>query len=292
MSGATLGELAEVAAPFVEVEAADGAMARVYLDGAQVAEWRPAGTRENALFVSAQAQYGAGVSIRGGVPVCFPQFGPGRLPQHGFARHCRWRVVELVLREFVVLELGRCDLPAEWLERAAAWPHDFQAQLRVGVSGSSLELTLQVVNTDSVPFDFTAALHPYFAVRDASHARVHGLAGLTYRDALAGGAEFVEQGETVSFPGNVDRVYYDAPDVLELRDAVPGKRERVLRIEKRGFPDAVVWNPGPEGTASRADFAPGDERKMVCVEAGAIREPVVLEPGGVWRVTQRVVWQS
>jgi len=286
VSGATLGELAEVATPFVDVEAVDGASVRVYLDGAQVASWIPAGGDEQ-LFVSTRAQYGAGVSIRGGIPVCFPQFGPGLLPQHGFARHCRWRVVELVLGEFVVLELGRCDLPAQWLERAAAWPHEFQAQLRVEVSGSSLELTLQVTNTDRVPFEFTTALHPYFAVRDALTARVHGLAGLSYRDALQGGAEFVERGDAVTFPGNVDRVYYGAPDVLELHDG-----DRVLRIEKRGFPDAVVWNPGPEGTASRVDFAPGDERQMVCVEAGAIREPVVLEPGAVWRGTQRMVWQS
>lgn len=286
MSGPTLGELAEVDAPFVDVEAIDGASVRVYLDGAQVASWIPVGGDEQ-LFVSRRAQYGAGVSIRGGIPVCFPQFGPGVLPQHGFARHCRWRVVELILREFVVLELSRRDIPESWLERAALWPHEFVAQLRVEVGGSALEVTLEVRNTGAEPMEFTTALHPYFAVRDALTARVHGLAGLSYRDALQGGAELVERGDVVTFPGNVDRVYYDAPDVLELHDG-----DRVLRIEKRGFPDAVVWNPGPEGTASRVDFAPGDERQVVCVEAGAIRTPVVLEPGAVWRGTQRMVRQS
>jgi glucose-6-phosphate 1-epimerase len=35
------------------------------------------------IFVSSKTAY---VKIRGGIPVIFPQFGPGVLPQHGFAR--------------------------------------------------------------------------------------------------------------------------------------------------------------------------------------------------------------
>lgn len=30
-----------------------------------------------------------------GLPICFPQFGPGEvIPQHGFARNMDWEVVE------------------------------------------------------------------------------------------------------------------------------------------------------------------------------------------------------
>lgn len=36
---------------------------------------------------SSKAFFKPGKAIRGGVPVVFPQFGPGALPQHGFARN-------------------------------------------------------------------------------------------------------------------------------------------------------------------------------------------------------------
>ncbi|MBL0938973.1 MAG: D-hexose-6-phosphate mutarotase [Gemmatimonadaceae bacterium] len=274
-------------APFVELLAPDGAFARVYLDGAQVASWIPVGGEEQ-LFVSERALYGPGVSIRGGVPVCFPQFGPfGALPQHGFARNCRWRLLKSSVPDQgrVVFELTPSDMSHELRERMAAWPHDFAARLLVSVQAAELSITLEVENTGTDAFSFTAALHPYFRVSDSAVALVVGLDGCTYRDALRGGHEFVEQASEVRFPGNVDRVYYDAPDVLELHDG-----GRFLRIAKSGFADAVVWNPGAEGTASKTDFAPGDERHMVCVEAGAVRDPVCLEPRSFWRGTQRMTY--
>jgi glucose-6-phosphate 1-epimerase len=54
----------------------------------------------------------------------------------------------------------------------------------------------------------------------------------------------------------------------------------------RGSSDTVVWNPGTDGTRARADFVPGDEVRMVCVEAAVVRPPVTLAPGGQWIGTQ------
>ena len=66
---------------------APAAEATVYLQGAHLAEWKPAG-QEPVLFLSARSQYVPGKAIRGGVPVIFPWFGPrhdGKAgPQHGF----------------------------------------------------------------------------------------------------------------------------------------------------------------------------------------------------------------
>ena len=76
-------------------------------------------------------------------------------------------------------------------------------------------------------------------------------------------------------------MYYATPDVIELREP-----DRTLRIEKRGFPDTVVWNPGAEGTRTRADFADGDEVHLVCVEAAVVRPPVLLASGEQWVGTQ------
>src|SRR4051794_40977818 len=66
------------------------AEADVYLQGAHVAHWTPRGQRP-VLFVSSRSDFVAGKAIRGGVPVVFPWFGPGRDevlagPSHGFAR--------------------------------------------------------------------------------------------------------------------------------------------------------------------------------------------------------------
>lgn len=261
-------------APFVDLHHTDGARARVYLDGAQVASWIPAGRIDDCLFVSANATYGAGRSIRGGIPICFPQFGPfGDLPQHGFARVMRWQRCDAPATETasVVLRLDDTDITR------AAWPHRFRAELAVQVAGTSLAVELTVTNTDTAPFSFTAALHPYFRVEDAFTAIVRGLRGARYRDALREGAMDTESADVLAIEGPLDRVYADTPDVIEL--VTPSC---TLHLRKRGFPDTVVWNPGAAGTSSRVDFAPGDEQHMLCVEAGAIMRPVVLEPGRHW----------
>ena len=81
-------------APSIELNALDGAFARVYLDGAHVTSWIPTRSTFDRLFVSREAQYGPSCSIRGGIPVCFPQFGAfGPMKHHGFARLSRWNVV-------------------------------------------------------------------------------------------------------------------------------------------------------------------------------------------------------
>lgn len=275
-------------APALLISAADGARARVQLDGAQVTSWFPAGASDDRLFVSQRAEYGRGVSVRGGIPICFPQFGPfGPLPQHGFARNSRWTVADDSRAGAGELRLGLTerDLPSSRPEaERAAWPHPFSADLCVDVRGDALTVTLGVTNTGTAPFTFTAALHPYFAVRDAFATSVHGLAGLTYRDALLAGAERLAGSGTLGITEPLDRIYYGAPDILELREP-----HRTLRIEKSGFSDAVVWNPGSAGTSSRRDFAPGDEYHLLCVEAAQVRAPITLAPGARWNGMQRMI---
>ena len=266
-------------APSVELTAPDGAFARVYLDGAHVTSWIPARSNSDRLFVSREAQYGPGCSIRGGIPVCFPQFGPfGPIGHHGFARLNRWSVV----RQEAVDGGARLVVRLTDSEHSRdLWPFAFRADLSVHVAASTLTVQLTVTNTDPQPIRFTAALHPYFAVENAYATQVCGLSGLRYRDGLRDGDEFDETGDVLPIDGHIDRVYYATPDVIELREP-----DRTLRIEKRGFPDTVVWNPGPEGTRTRADFADGDEVHLVCVEAAVVRPPVLLAPGEQWVGTQ------
>jgi glucose-6-phosphate 1-epimerase len=254
---------------------ASGARAELYLYGAHLTSWRSADGDE-LLFLSEQAVFEAGAGIRGGVPVIFPQFGPGPLPQHGFARKREWTVEDHGAdgqgAAFVRLSLR------DTLETRALWPHSFLAELTVRLD-TALEVELRVINTGDQPWEFTAALHSYFRVRHIRDVRIHGLAGLRYRDKVQDGAERVDQDDTVTISEVTDRVYLDTPPVLRIDGAGEG---RTLRLEKQGFADAVVWNPWAAWARELEHFGDQEYLEMVCVEAAQVGEPIRLARGGQW----------
>lgn len=66
--------------------------ASVALQGAHLLSWKPAG-EEEVLWLSNNTPFKQGVALRGGVPICWPWFGPSAqqgLPSHGFARNLPW----------------------------------------------------------------------------------------------------------------------------------------------------------------------------------------------------------
>src|SRR5258707_396889 len=67
----------------------------MYLHGAHVTSWKPAGAEE-VLFLSSQSRFEHGRAIRGGVPICFPWFGgksdDPKAPAHGFVRTKMWQL--------------------------------------------------------------------------------------------------------------------------------------------------------------------------------------------------------
>lgn len=270
------------ASSIITISCGDGAKARVHLNGAHVTSWVPAGANDERLFVSAKSGFGPGVSIRGGIPICFPQFGvEGPLPQHGFARVSVWTLLGITEEAHTARAVFRLvDNDAT----RATWPHAFSAELTVTIGGASLETALAVTNLDGTndsatadAFIFTAALHPYFRVADAFACSVSGLAGLTYRDALRNRELVTESRASLEVRGEMDRVYFAAPGVVRLVEP-----DRALAMHREGFPDVVVWNPGATGVARREDFHEGDERRFVCVEAAAVVEPITLPPGATW----------
>ena len=268
--------------PKVLLRSANGSSAEVYLHGAHVTSWKPSIDGQERIFLSARADFRAGTAIRGGVPVIFPQFAAeGPLPRHSFARTSEWQLADVVQRPeddaFVSLTLS--DTP----QTRAIWPHSFTVTLTVRLGGDRLALTLVVTNTDRAPLQFTTALHTYLRLLDVSCVELVGLHGVQYRDAGAPGVLHADESAVLQIRGEFDRVYVNAPPALVLR--TPG---RVTRIETVGFPDVVVWNPGSKA-ATLADMVPGDDRVMLCVEAGAVQEAVTLLPGGAWSGTQTLV---
>ena len=74
------------------------AVARIALQGAHVDWWRPKSSKQDVLWLSSNARYQQGRSIRGGVPICWPWFGKhptdGSFCVHGFARVIPWKLLE------------------------------------------------------------------------------------------------------------------------------------------------------------------------------------------------------
>ena len=270
--------------PASHITAPDGARALVMHDGGHVVSWTPAGESENRLYVSERSTYGPGRAIRGGIPIIFPQFGLfGSLTQHGFARNRRWSIASHQHPHDNVPDGSLRLQLTDTTETRALWPHRFLLELDVLVAADTLRVALHVHNTDHAPFAFTAAFHPYLAMRDAFTSRVDGLHGLRYRDALREGIVFDEHDASLAIVGPLDRIYYSAPDTLVIHDG-----NRSLHLTKANFPEAVVWNPGSDGTNSRADFVPGDEHRMLCVEAALIAQPRTLMPGESWSGAQTI----
>ena len=266
--------------PKVLLEHASGSRAEVYLHGAHVTSWVPAGGHE-MLFLSQRAEFEADKAIRGGIPVVFPQFADsGPLPRHGWLRTSTWR-----LRD-IPSPLASATFEVEEDQHTMSiWPHPYHVELKISLGEAFLELELSVSNPGAEAFEFTCALHSYLSVGDARKAEVSGLHGCGYVDKVKGGVVATESDAILRVESETDRVYFDAPGVLELRDSA---RNALLEITSTGFRDAVIWNPWEKGSSQIADLAECEYVKMLCVETAAVTTPVSLLPGEHWAGVQRL----
>ncbi|GMY23821.1 putative glucose-6-phosphate 1-epimerase [Fagus crenata] len=260
-----------------------GASARVSLHGGQVTSWRNE-HGEELLFTSSKAILKPPKAMRGGIPICFPQFGNcGSLEQHGFARNKIWTVDDNPPplhpndshgKSFIDLLLR----PSE--EDQKCWPHSFEFRLRVSLAtDGDLILISRVRNINGKPFSFSFAYHTYLSVSDISEVRIEGLETHDYLDNLCQRERFTEQGDAVTFESEVDRVYLSSPKVIAVLDH---EKKRTYVIRKEGLPDAVVWNPWEKKSKSMVDFGDEEYKQMVCVDGAAIEKPITLKPGEEW----------
>jgi glucose-6-phosphate 1-epimerase len=274
--------------PTVSLDAGEGGLPRlhvdnphghaeIYLHGAHVTAWQPAG-QAPVLWISSASQWNAAKPIRGGVPICFPWFGPHAsdpsAPSHGFARLRDWTLVEARDGEQgetrVAFELTPSESPP------AAWPHAFAATYRVSV-GPSLTLALEVHNPGPEAFSFEEALHTYFAVRDVREVTVSIVEAGEYLDKV-GGTTMRNQGpEPIRFVAETDRIYLNTQAACTIVDPGLG---RSIEMEKRGSDATVVWNPWVAKARAMADFGDDEWPEMVCVETANVNvHAVTLAPG-------------
>lgn len=258
----------------VDLQHASGARCGIYLHGAHVISWQASQGRE-VLFVSRASRFQDGISIRGGIPVIFPQFSNGPLPKHGLARTRAWAVAHTAPgADGTVAITLRLEDDAQ---TRTLWPHPFCLQLTVSL-GLALTLELTVKNPGSAPIPFQAALHTYFQVADITQTNLSGLQGAAFKDFLHPELA-AEARKIVTFDRETDRVYINAPNRVVLEDR---ENKRTIAIEKSGMNDIVLWNPWIEKSRRLEDFDEEEYRHMVCVETGQICAPAMLAPGAQW----------
>ena len=247
------------------------ATAQIYLHGAHLAAWQPVHARDPVLWMSAHSLFKPDKPIRGGVPICFPWFGPHSedktVPSHGFGRLTPWTLCDAGETPDGTVHL---TLQLEDDNASPVWPHYFHADLRVSI-GRTLTVELFVDNPDHIAFSFEEALHTYFRVSNIEQVSVSGLENSEYFDKVT--SSRARQGaEPIRFTGETDRVYAGTQTPCVIHD--PGMKRRIT-IAKRGSHSTVVWNPWVQKARTMADFGDDEWPRMLCIETANVGDAAV-----------------
>ncbi|MFT4295316.1 MAG: D-hexose-6-phosphate mutarotase [Micropruina sp.] len=276
-----------ITSPLPGIEGAAGRY-RIFDHGANVAAWQPDGESHPVLWLSSSSGYRAGTAIRGGIPICFPWFGPGltgdKKPAHGFVRAVGWRRTEVTERSGVLRV--EYDIGPEITGSQPEFSHDYRARLTAEFAPGHLRVSLHASNTSDEPFTLEEALHTYLVVSDVRAITIEGLDGATYLDKNLPEPAFdqVQEGP-LRLTGPTDRVHLHEGAVT-VDDPGLG---RGLRLSAEGSANVVVWNPWEQAAAGMADMGPGEWTGMVCVEAANVfADAVTLLPGESWTISQRI----
>ena len=269
----------------------DTCTAELYLHGAHLCRWQPRSQPHPVLWMSAASRFESGAPIRGGVPICFPWFGPKAgdpsAPVHGVARISAWRLDGATLEPdgSVVVRLGQaCGASA-----SPHVPHDvlLAYELRLG---RDLSMALTVTNPGDAPITFEEALHTYLAVSDVRQVSVAGLEGATYVDKVDGARRKTQADPLVTIGGETDRLYLDTGAAITVTDPGLGRR---IRVDKTGSRSTVVWNPWVAKSRAMPDFGDDEWPGMICVEtANAADNAVTVPPHASHTMTAAISVQA
>jgi glucose-6-phosphate 1-epimerase len=258
------------------------AEADICLYGAQITNYKPYRTMD-ILWMSPDSNFEKGKAIRGGIPICFPWFGPHKSdsskPQHGFARLMFWDVLETRTNSEgeTLVRFQLCSSP----ETKSYWDHDFCAELKV-VVGKQLSVTLKISNTSSIPFEYTCALHSYFNLSSIEEIAIKGLQNTRYHNQLEPG-EFIQETEKLEIHKAETRHYYDTEATCVINDPYFG---RGIQIAKSNSKVTTVWNPWEETCKEIEDMPDDAYQTFVCVETvNAFNDVIKLAPGEAYETT-------
>jgi glucose-6-phosphate 1-epimerase len=247
------------------------AVASVILQGAHLISWIPS-NQQDVIWLSKQASFSKGKSIRGGIPICWPWFGPHdsnvSFPAHGHARTVLWDV-----RETAIQDDGSTLIRFSITEDAASkklWPYSCKLELRMQI-GTELNIDLITENTGTDAFVISQALHTYFSVADVREISIQGLDTCDYLDKLDNYKRKKQMG-AVNIDREVDRIYLQSVGDCLIDDPIFQRR---IRISKNGSASTVIWNPWRETANKMGDLGEDGYLNMICVESSNAADDVV-----------------
>ena len=252
------------------------ASATISLPGAQLLSWIPAG-EEKVIWLSEDAHFAAGKSVRGGVPVCWPWFGAHEsntdFPAHGFARTTLWQVLSTQDLADGATRIAFTMMPSA--DNVDMWPAETRVKLQLTI-GKKLEMELVTDNDGTQPITISQALHTYFNVAEVSELVLHGLEDTDYLDKVDNFQRKHQQG-AITINQEVDRIYLDTASDCVIEDK---RLKRKINITKSGSHTTVVWNPWQESAEKMGDLGEQGYKRMLCVESANVADDAVVIPSG------------
>jgi len=254
------------------------------LYGGQVLSWTPQGQKD-VFWMSNSSEFTPGKAIRGGIPLCWPWFGPyhGSKNQnggnHGFARVNLWRL------EQVNISAEQVDITLCFDGESChdLWPHAFSLKQQLSF-GKVFSQQLHITNNSAQSVQYTGALHSYFNVSSPEQTSIDDLSEAKFIDKLAD--SYPRESILPNCLGPIDRVYQDN-GVIKIIDQ---GESRIVQVTPSHTHQWVLWNPGAEIVKTMADIHEHGETEFVCLEAAntewiTIAPQQSVEMGQVIRVT-------
>lgn len=247
------------------------AHASISLFGAHLLDFKPTGS-EPIIWMSDNAIFNGVKAIRGGVPICWPWFGPAKqsptiqplaqtqnFPSHGFARSSHWQLLDSQSND------AGCQIRLQLtdsLESKRLWPHSFKLIAEFMIS-DTLTINLTTHNTGDTSFNYGGALHSYFKISQPDAVSVDGLV----KDSQV----------SDTLDGAVDIIYEDPQTIISLDDK---QLQRKINISNQGNNAIVVWNPWQAGAKAFTDMPDDGYQTMFCLEPAIIGKKAVTVAAG------------
>lgn len=238
------------------------ATAEISIYAAHILSYKPA-NQQDILWMSSKSIFEKGKAIRGGIPLCFPWFGPHPTdtskPQHGFARLQDWTVSKIKILDegntLVSLTLTENDYTLK------LWPYQFKACLDISI-GKSLEVCLTVTNTGATSFEYSDALHTYFNIGNIEAIEIEGLQNTQFYEGFTMDLKGSENAN-LKFENETNRRYINHLSDCIIHDPI---LQRKIRVAKTGSKLSIVWNPAEAVTKTIVDMEPNGYKTFVCIE--------------------------
>lgn len=246
------------------------ASAEISLFGGHLLSYVPVNEKP-VIWLSDNAIFDGKKAIRGGVPICWPWFGPATnnpplsanpndindLPSHGFARNSVWRLEDTSTDETQCkITLSLSDSPAS----LSIWPHKFKLLIEF-IIAEELSITLTTHNLNDHAIEYGGTIHTYLHISSPESVSV---AGFTSKD--------------LEVDNEIDQIF-NRDAIADQIDVLDSQYQRKITTQYTGNNTVVLWNPWIEKAKAFMDMPDNGYQQMLCVEPTITAQSVTIPAG-------------